>query len=407
MVKKNIWIINEYAGSPYHGMGVRHYYLGKELLKFGYNVTIITASYSHLFKNPPKVKDRFELEKIDGIDYLWIKVPQYKKSWDKKRLVKWFLFTYFLFKLPLSKLSKPDYIIISTNETLPVLPAYKLAKKHNSKLIFEVRDIWPLSIIELGNYSPKHPFIKLLKYFEDMAIKKSDLIVSVLPNYGEYLKDNGYKDKNFIYIPNGVDLEDMERTEPLNEDIKKQIPMDKFKVAYTGTVGIANALEYLVEAGKILKDYKDILILIVGEGGEKEKLQKMAEGYDNIKFLPAIPKRQVQSLLSLVDACYIGWRNKNIYKYGVSANKIFDYMYAGKPIIHAINTKNDIVTMANCGMSVEAENPKAIAEAILKLYNMSQGERKKLGENGKKYVIENHSYEKLAKKLIKALEELK
>lgn len=407
MVKKNIWIINEYAGSPYHGMGVRHYYLGKELLKFGYNVTIITASYSHLLRNPPKVKDRFELEKIDGIDYLWIKVPQYKKSWDKKRLVKWFLFTYFLFKLPLSKLSKPDYIIISTNETLPVLPAYKLAKKHNSKLIFEVRDIWPLSIIELGNYSPKHPFIKLLKYFEDMAIKKSDLIVSVLPNYGEYLKDNGYKDKNFIYIPNGVDLEDMERTEPLNEDIKKQIPMDKFKVAYTGTVGIANALEYLVEAGKILKDYKDILILIVGEGGEKEKLQKMAEGYDNIKFLPAIPKRQVQSLLSLVDACYIGLGNKNVYKYGVSANKIFDYMYAGKPIIHAINTKNDIVTMANCGMSVEAENPKAIAEAILKLYNMSQGERKKLGENGKKYVIENHSYEKLAKKLIKALEELK
>ncbi|ACN98753.1 glycosyl transferase, group 1 [Sulfurihydrogenibium azorense Az-Fu1] len=403
MVKKNIWIINEYAGSPYHGMEFRHYYLGKELLKLGYNVTIITASYSHLFKNPPKVKDRFELEKIDGINYLWIKVPHYSKSWDKKRVIKWLLFTYSLFKLPLNKLPKPDYIIISPMETLPVLPSYKLAKKYDSKLIFEVKDIWPLSIIELGNYSPKHPFIKLLKYFEDMAIKKSDLIVSVLPNYGEYLKDNGYKDKNFIYIPNGVDLEDMERTEPLNEDIKKQIPMNKFKVAYTGTVGIANALEYLVEAGKILKDYKDILILIVGEGGEKEKLQKMAEGYDNIKFLPAIPKRQVQSLLSLVDACYIGLKNKHLFKYGVSPNKIFDYMYAGKPIIHSINTKIDIVTMANCGISTKAENPNAIAEAILKLYNMSQGERKKLGENGKKYVIENHSYEKLAKRLDEVL----
>lgn len=402
---KNIWIINEYAGSPYHGMEFRHYYLGRELIKLGYDVTIITASFSHLFKNLPKVEERFKLENIDGINYLWIKVPHYSKSWDKKRVLKWFVFTYYLFKLPIEKLSKPDYIILSPMETLPVIPTLKFTKNFSAKFVFEVKDIWPLSIIELGNYSPNHPFIKLLKYCENLAIKKSDLIVSVLPNYGEYLKDNGF-DKDFVYIPNGIDLEEIQKTEPLSEDIKKQIPEDKFIVSYTGTVGIANALEYLVEAGKLLKDYKDILILIVGEGGEKERLKELAKGYDNIRFLSAIPKRQIQSLLSLVDACYIGLKNKNLFKYGVSPNKIFDYMYAGKPIIHAINTKNDIVTMANCGISVEAENPKAVADAILKLYNMSPDERKKLGENGRKYVIENHSYEKLAKKLDKSLRNL-
>ncbi|SMO55333.1 Glycosyltransferase involved in cell wall bisynthesis [Balnearium lithotrophicum] len=404
-MKKNIWIINEYAGSPYHGMEFRHYYLGKELTKLNYNVTIITASFSHLFRNPPKVDNKFRSENIDGINYLWIKVPKYSNSTDKRRVLKWINFTYSLIKLPLNELSRPDYIILSPMETLPVIPTIKLVKNFSSKFIFEVKDIWPLSIVELGNYSPKHPFIRLLKYCETLAIKKADLVVSVLPNYGEYLKENGFN-RNFIYLPNGIDLEEMSRIEPLSEDIRNKIPQNKFIVAYTGTIGIANALEYLIKAGKILRNYKDILILIVGKGGEKGKLEKLAQGYSNIKFLPAIPKNQIQSLLSLVDVCYIGLRKKNLFKYGVSPNKIFDYMYAAKPIIHAINTKNDIVTMANCGLSVEAENPEAIADAILKLYKMNPEERKRLGENGRKYVIENHSYTKLARKYANLLENL-
>ena len=81
-------------------------------------------------------------------------------------------------------------------------------------------------------------------------------------------------------------------------------------------------------------------------------------------------------------------------------------MYAAKPIIHSINTKYDLVSLANCGITVEAENPSAIADAILKLYKMSSEERKILGENGKRYVIENHSYEKLVEKLINAIQGL-
>jgi glycosyltransferase involved in cell wall biosynthesis len=404
-MKKNIWIINEYAGSPYHGMEFRHYYLGKELIKLGYDVTIITASYSHLFKNPPKVENDFKLEIIDGIRYLWIKVPRYRKSWDKKRVLKWFIFTYKLFWLPTDRLPKPNYIILSPMETLPAFPSLRLAKKFSAKFVFEVKDIWPLSIIELGGYSPKHPFIKLLKWCENLAIKKADSIISVLPNYGDYLRDIGFN-KDFVYIPNGIDLEEAQKVEPLSEDIKKSIPKNKFIVAYTGTIGIANAVEYLVEAGKLLKKYEDILILIVGEGSEKDRLKKIAQSFKNIKFLPAIPKKQVQSLLKLVDVCYIGLKKKNLFKYGVSPNKVFDYMLAGKPIIHAINTKKDIVSVAKCGISIEAEKPKAIADAILKLYKMHPNERRKLGENGKKYVLEHHTYEKLAKQFDSVLEKL-
>ncbi|HRV05220.1 MAG TPA: glycosyltransferase WbuB, partial [Candidatus Ratteibacteria bacterium] len=105
----------------------------------------------------------------------------------------------------------------------------------------------------------------------------------------------------------------------------------------------------------------------------------------------------------LFDVCYIGWRDKNLYRYGVSANKLFDYMYSGKPILHSFNGKGDIVQITNCGITVKAENPEAIADGIMKLYNMSKEERKKLGENGKNYVVKYFNYEFLAGKLSRVL----
>jgi glycosyltransferase involved in cell wall biosynthesis len=104
----------------------------------------------------------------------------------------------------------------------------------------------------------------------------------------------------------------------------------------------------------------------------------------------------VQSVLKLIDVCYIGWERKNIYNYGISANKIFDYMYSAKPILHSYSGEGDLIKEANCGISVDAENPDAIAEGILKLYNLSQEERNKLGKNGKNYLLKNHTYKHIA-----------
>jgi glycosyltransferase involved in cell wall biosynthesis len=404
-MKKNIWIINEYAGSPYHGMEFRHFYLSKELQKLGYNSLIITASHSHLFKQLPSVKNKYTFENVDGVNYLWIKVPQYSQSHSKRRVLKWFNYTNSLYCLPVSKMPKPDYILLSPMQTLPIFPVLKWAKKFNSKLIFEVKDIWPLSIIELGGYSPKHPFIRLLKYAEKVCIKKSDAMVSVLPNYSQYLKEQGFQKKAY-YIPNGIDINELQNIEPLDKEIASQIPDDKFIVGYAGTVGIANALNYLVETAKLLKDNSNIVFIVVGNGSEKEHLIKQSEGLNNIKFLPAIPKRQIQSLLQKFDVCYIGLEYSPLFKFGVSPNKLFDYMYASKPIVFSINSPNNVVEQANCGIAVPPSTPKDIAESVINLFNMYDEERKQLGNNGKKIVLENHTFEKLAKKYSELLEGL-
>ena len=394
---KTIWIINDYAGSKYHGMEFRNYYLAKEWLKKGYKAYIITASYSHLFNNLPKVKGNFTFENIDGINYIWIKVPKYKSSTDKMRVLKWFIFTFKLFLLPVKNLDRPDVIIASPMAPFLVLPAYKLARQFDAKFIFEVKDIWPLSIIELGDISPKHPLIRMMGWCERFAIKKADIIVSSLQNYGEYLRNNLQIDKDFIWINNGIDLDEIKNIEPLSEEIQVKIPKNKFIIGYTGAIGIANALDVLLEAAKSLEKYEDIVFVLVGDGKEKEKLINRYGNLKNVLFIGPVKKTQIQSILKFFDVCYIGLRKEKLFQYGVSPNKLFDYMFAGKPIVYAIDSgKSNLVKLANCGITVEAENPESVAKGILELYYMPEEKRKQMGQKGKKYVLENFTYQKLA-----------
>ena len=404
-MSKTIWFFNDYAGSKYHGMEFRNYYFAKEFVKLGHEVYIFSASYMHLFKKLPQTDGHYTHEKIDGINYIWIKVPNYGESTNKKRVLKWLLFTIKLFFIPKEEVKTPDVVIASPMAPFLILPAMYQAKKYKAKLIYEVKDIWPLSIIELGNIKPTHPLVKIMSWCEKTAIQKSDVIVSSLQNYGDHLKNDLDIDKEFVWINNGIDLDEMNQIETLNEDTINKIPENKFIVGYTGTIGIANALNYFLEAAKQLQDNNDILFVIVGDGKEKQNLLNKYNKLKNVLFIEPIPKQQVQSMLKLFDVCYIGLKKENLFKYGVSPNKLFDYMYSGKPILYAIESgKSDIVKIANCGLSIEAENSKAILDGVLKLYNMEKSERDKLGQNGKKYVLEHFTYKKLAEKFNKLLE---
>ena len=407
-MKKTIWIINEYAGSPYHGVELRHYYLGKELIKRGYKVYIITASYSHLFINPPKICDKFYFENIDGINYIWTKVPIYKHSQDKKRVLKWFVFTYkILFNLPVDKMDKPDVILVSSTVPFPIIAGYKWAKYFNSKLIYEVKDIWPLTLVELGNYSSYHPFIKFMEIFEKFAYKVSEKVVSVLPLAYKHMQKQGMKLEKFVYIPNGIYIEDLKNIE--NEDISDLlsfIPRNKFIVAYAGNFGVANALSTLIESARLLKNKEDIHFILIGKGSEEEKLKKFVEIYKlkNVTFLPYQPRRKVLKFLKeCVNICYKGSPKLNIYRFGISPRKIFEYMFIEKPIVHSYSGNCDLVKLANCGVSVEAENPKEVAKAILKLYSLPKDKLLEMGRNGKQYLLKYHTYKVITDKFEKEI----
>lgn len=387
---KTIWIINQYAGSSKHGMTFRSFYLAKEFVK-KHKVEIISASYSHVMNNPPKVIDKFTKEVVDGVSFNWVKVPLYKKSKSIGRILSMFIFLKQLFLIDTKKLHRPDIIIVSSISPFPIWKAYLWAKRYNSKLIFEVRDIWPLSVIEIGGFSKYNPFVILLQLTENFAYKYSDYVVSVLPLAYNHMKNHGLKKEKFIYIPNGIEIK-----EPF---VSSKNYSKTFKVGYSGTIGIANALNYFIEAAEKTKAL-DIEFHLLGEGPEKSKLQNevKSKGLSNVYFHKAVPKDKVQAFLSKMDILYIGWHLSSLYRFGISANKLFDYMMSSKPIIHSVLAGNDPVKEANAGISVVPENALLIANAITTMYNMSEDERSVLGQNGRRYVEQHHSYQLLAQK---------
>lgn len=402
----NVWIVSQYAGSKYHGMGFRNYFIARELVDLGYKVTLFTSAYSHLFYKFPDTKGLFTEEFIDGVRFIWIKTKKYKNSTSYGRVLGLFEFIFKLKKFDINSIETPDVIITSSFSSTPFLITKNWTAKFKAKHIFEVRDLWPLTLTTLGAKSKYHPFVYFLQLIENLAYKKADKVVSVLPNAKEYMMEHGLKEAKFEYIPNGIDI-----TEVCNEDLginQISLPHDKFIIGYVGSIGTANALENLIDAAVRLKNDDRFLFVIIGDGSLKTEFENniAIQKIENVKFYPRIKKDEVQSVLRKFDVLYLGWKNHDLYKYGISANKIFDYMLSKKPIIHSCNAYNDPILEANCGLSIEPENTDEIVKSIFKIYNMSLVERNKMGKNGLEYVLKNHDYKILARKYKKLIEEL-
>ena len=400
---KHITIINQYIGSPYHGMEYRHYYLAKNLIEKGYKVTLISGSYSHLFSTLPTVEKSFTKENIDGIEYIWIKVPKYKSSKSIGRI--WNML-YFTWKLNFLKNIPSSHIIVSSPSLFPIKYGYKIAKKFKTKILFEVRDIWPLTLIELSNLEDTHPLVKFMTHYENFAYKKADKVISLLPTAKKYFETKGMSSEKFFYLPNGIEVQ-QDKSKALPLHIVNKIPKDKFIIAYSGTIGIANNLDYLINVAELLKDNQDIYFIVLGQGGEKKRLQYRVQSLKlkNFLFLESVKKEEVKVFLELIDVAFISLLPEKIFRFGVSPNKVFDYMYAKKPIIWAINAGNNLVKDAKCGIAVPLDNINTLKESILQLKNMPSQSLKELGKNGYNFVIKKHSYKNLSENLIRIIEE--
>lgn len=198
--------------------------------------------------------------------------------------------------LPKKKLGKPDSIIVSSMPIFPIFSGWLLKLRHRCQLIFEIRDLWPLTPIHLMNLSKYHPMILFIGRLEKLGYRKSDYIVSLLPNSASYINAISKKPEKFQWIPNGISEELMTK-EALSDDILKLMHKDKFIIGYTGAMGIANALDYFIDAAQLLIENKDIHFVLVGDGYKKEDLQEDSRHLENVTFIPKIKKNQVHEML--------------------------------------------------------------------------------------------------------------
>lgn len=397
----NVLVLNQYASSPVYstGAGERHYYIAKKLISKNVNTTIVSASFNHLFHTNPTIP-RGKLitkEHLNGVDFIWVKIRRYSSLSGFGRAFSWIEFLSKLFFL--KDIPRPDIVIVSSMSMMPAIYAAYLKRKYKIPFVFEVRDIWPLTYIELGNTTKYHPVVFFLGLIESFSYKQAVSLVSVLPGFKQYITKyfKSYA-KEVTWIPNGISPDLLDEKTQLTQSNSRY--GNNFKIVYAGAIGVANHTRFLVEAAILLKNQVDIEFHILGDGYEKPILEELSNrnGLTNVFFHQKIPKGEVNSFINLADVCYHGCKKSYLYSYGISPNKLNDYMLAAKPILSASGLDNDPAKIANCGIVVESGNARAIADGILYLKSLSNTELLRLGRNGFEYLMTNQTYDVLAEK---------
>lgn len=391
-----IWYISKYASPLKYGFASRHFYLASEFNQLG-NRTIVISSNSNHLAQIPDFQDIFTKEEIEGVETLWIKSSKYDGSASIRRIISWIDFELKLLLMPKKLIPKPDVIIVSSLSLLTILNGYRLKKRYGCKLIFEVRDIWPLTIIEEGNFNRRNPFVMVLSSIEKFGYRHSDVIVGTMPNLAEHVKVVTKNNLNCYCIPFGFDPSQYIRPEPLPEGYEERyIPKNKFIIGYAGSIGLTNALDPLIKCSEILKDDPDIHFLLVGEGDMLNKYTKEVKEFKNITFAPKVSKLQVQSILSHCDVLYFSVKNSKVWRYGLSLNKLIDYMFAGKPIIASYSGYPSMVNEAGCGSFVPAGDVSALINTLYTYKELSNNQLESIGKKGKEWLLLNRSYKKIA-----------
>ncbi len=407
----NILLINHYAGSIRHGMEYRPYYLSREWIRQGHSVTIAAASVSHVRNISPVVQGAVTEEMIDNIRYLWFKTPAYSGNGISRAInIIAFVLQLLIHRSMVSRTAQPAVVIASSTYPLDIIAASAIARQGHATLVFEVHDLWPLSPVELGGMSKYHPFILLMQAAENLAYRIADIVISVLPKAMEHMVQHGMRPDKFVHIPNGIYVPDWEGEQVSMPDEHRQVfsalkAKGHFLVGYTGAHGLANVLEHFIDAASELQEYP-VTFVLVGQGPAKNDLVRKAQSRKqaNVIFLPPVEKKAMPLVLQEMDALYIGLKGDPLFRFGVSPNKLMDYLMSAKPVIYAVQSGNDIVAECGCGISIPPEKPGEIAQAALKLMNLSAKDRARMGQKGREYVLTNHDYRVLAKQFIESLE---
>ena len=406
----NILYIEHYAGGPSYGMEFRPYYLAREWVRQGHNVTIIASTFSHLRQRNPDVAKDFQEECLDGIKYVWLKGNEYEGSVARIRNIMSFVRKLLRNARRIAESYRPDLVIASSTYPLDNIPANKIAKLAGAKYIYEIHDLWPLSPMLIGGYSKYHPFIVVMQYGEDYAFKHADKVVSLLWNSEDHCRERGLAAGKFVCVPNGYNPEEWAESKfelalPQEHQEVFEKLSGKVLVGFAGGFTASESVLPLVKAAALLKNRPDIHFVLVGKGSEQASYEKVMEeqGLANVTILPSVPKSLVPAVDKHFDISYLGGTHSELHKYGTSYNKMTDYMLCSSSIIQSVDEPGSVVERIGCGIRVEAENVAAIADAIGKLADMSPDQRKEMGKKGKEYV-KDLPWSKLAKDFLSSIE---
>jgi glycosyltransferase involved in cell wall biosynthesis len=388
--RRVLWV-NHFAKTPREGGGTRHYEIGRWLVEQGWSVTIAGSDFhiqSRRYTRRAGPQDRSALaETVDGVEFRWLWAAPYLRN-DWRRAWNWASFGRSLVR-DAGCLGRPDVVIGSSPHLFAAAAAERLARRWRVPFVLEVRDLWPETLAALsGRKGPGYHF------FDGLArrlYRRADRIVCLARGSMSHLERRGVDPAKLVYVPNGVDPDAFVPAE--------RPERDTFTLVYAGAHGTANALDVVLDAAGALRDDPRIRFRLVGDGPEKQGLvdAARARGLANVEFQDSVPKSRMPEVFAAADAGLMVLRDTPLFAFGVSPNKLFDYLGAGLPVV--CNVPGEVAEMvraANAGEQAADGSAAALADAVRRLAARSGAERAEMGRAGREWVVREHGRAMLA-----------
>jgi glycosyltransferase involved in cell wall biosynthesis len=408
-----IWILNHYASSPDKAAGTRHYDFGRRYAEQGHEVTIFASSYSHFTQAEERLSGRrmMRVEWVDGVRFVWVRTVPYTGN-GIRRVLNMLSYAVVVSLVQL-RFARPGVIVGSSVHLAAAAAACALGWVRRAPFVFEVRDLWPQTLIDIGALPAGSITARVLASMELFLYRRARAVVSLLPGAPDYIAGRGIPREKISYIPNGIAPGHPAvsaiagDTENLLARIAEWHRAGVTVAGYVGSHGRANGLDTLVRAAYELqaRGERRFAFVFVGEGPEKAACQRLAaeSGLANVLFWGAVPKQEVPAVLAAFDVLLFCLRDVPVFRYGLSSNKLFDYLASGRPVVAACAVADNPVTASGAGVCVPPETPGAVAEALLDVAALGAAGRTTLGQRGQQWVNEHHHSAVLATQFLDVL----
>lgn len=413
-MKKNIWILNHYAGNMFFDQGGRHYNFAKYLKQSGYEPVVFCANSNHFGSGTYFETDALwhaHLAEKIGVPFVFVSARAYVGNGKQRilNMVDFYRNVKKTAKAYAKQYGQPDVIYASSVHPLTLVAGIQLAKRFGVKCICEVRDLWPESFVAYGQLQRDSIITKALCIGEKWIYKKADSLIFTMENAYQYIKEHGWAqeipESKVFYVNNGTDPNLFEAN--LEHFPVEDTDLDDpniFKIVYTGSIRKVNNLGLLLDAAKRVTD-PSVRFLIWGDGDELEFLrQRVAEeNIQNIVFKGRVGKNFVPSIVSRADLNIAHNTPSSLFVYGISFNKLFDYLAAGKPILSDFPSGHNPAVVWGAGIEVSDPTPENIAQAIEDFVHMDKETYAQYSKNAAT-AAKAYSFEELTKKLCAIVE---
>ncbi|MFH1942177.1 MAG: glycosyltransferase family 4 protein [bacterium] len=371
------------------------------------DITIITNPPNHpngvLF---PGYSNTWRLnERIEGIDVVRVKTYLTPNAGFFRRIGN-YMFYMMMAVLASFKVRKPDIVIATSPQFFCAVAGYVVSRIKRIPFVFELRDIWPESILALEASKPNIS-IRILEKIELFLYRKAKCIISLTDAFKENLVSRGIDPRKILVVKNGVDLDFFNTKDGQPNKNGLLGYSEDMVLSYIGTIGMAHKLEKIVSVAEHLKNIPHIRMYIIGEGAEKKYIKDLIsqKKLKNIKVLDGVSKEKVKDYYRASDVILVVLRKAPLFK-TVIPSKIFEAMAMKRPIFNMVDGEcREIIEEADCGFFVEPEDVEGAVAKIKEIY-LKRDEFPKIGKNGREYVEKYYDRNLIADRYLKIIRDL-